>query len=78
MRTKAAVLWELGGQWEVEEVELDPPKAGEVMVKLTASGLCHSDHHLVTGDIPVSLPYVGAMRAPESSLRWGLASPMWP
>ncbi len=59
MRTKAAVLWELGKQWEVEEVELDPPKAGEVMVKLTASGLCHSDHHLVTGDIPVSLPYVG-------------------
>ena len=29
------------------------------MVKLVASGLCHSDHHLVTGDIPVPLPYVG-------------------
>ena len=59
MRTKAAVLWELGGKWEVDEVELDPPKSGEVLLKLTASGMCHSDYHLVTGDIPVNLPYVG-------------------
>lgn len=59
MKTKAAVLWELGGKWDVCEVELDPPNAGEVMIKLTASGLCHSDYHLVTGDIPVGLPYVG-------------------
>jgi Zn-dependent alcohol dehydrogenase len=59
VEAKAAVLWELGGKWEVGEVDLDPPKAGEVMIKLTASGLCHSDYHLVTGDIPVGLPYVG-------------------
>ena len=59
VRTKAAVLWELGGKWEVGEVDLDPPHADEVMIKLTASGLCHSDYHLVTGDIPVGLPYVG-------------------
>lgn len=59
MKTKAAVLWELGGKWDVVEVELDPPKAGEVLLKLTASGMCHSDYHLVTGDIPVNLPYVG-------------------
>jgi S-(hydroxymethyl)glutathione dehydrogenase/alcohol dehydrogenase len=59
MRTKAAVLWGLGEKWEVEEVELDDPKAGEVMVKLTASGLCHSDEHLVTGDIPIPFPVVG-------------------
>jgi len=59
VKTKAAVLWELGGKWDVVEVELDPPKAGEVLLKLTASGMCHSDYHLVTGDIPVGLPYVG-------------------
>lgn len=59
MKTKAAVLWELGGKWDVCEVELDPPKEGEVLLKLTASGMCHSDYHLVTGDIPVPLPYVG-------------------
>ena len=59
MRTTAAVLWEPGGKWEIEEVELDPPQAGEVMVELTASGLCHSDEHLVTGDLPAVLPMVG-------------------
>lgn len=36
------MLWELGGKWEVEEVELDPPGPGEVLVELAASGLCHS------------------------------------
>lgn len=59
MRTTAAVLWEPGGKWEIEEVELDPPRAGEVMVELAASGLCHSDEHLVTGDLPAVLPMVG-------------------
>jgi NDMA-dependent alcohol dehydrogenase len=59
MRTTAAVLWEPGGKWELEEVELDAPSAGEVMVELTASGLCHSDEHLVTGDLPAVLPMVG-------------------
>lgn len=59
MKTKAAVLWGLGQKWEVEELDLDPPGPGEVMVKLTASGLCHSDEHLVTGDLPFPLPVVG-------------------
>ncbi|MDT7707630.1 MAG: hypothetical protein QOG20_3237 [Pseudonocardiales bacterium] len=59
MKTTAAVLWEQGGKWEVEEVELDPPGPGEVLVELAASGLCHSDEHLVTGDLPVGFPMVG-------------------
>lgn len=59
MKTKAAVLWGLKEQWSVEEVELDPPKEGEVLVKLAASGLCHSDEHLRTGDIPIPFPVVG-------------------
>lgn len=59
MKTKAAVLWGANEKWQVEEVELDPPKENEVLVKLTASGLCHSDHHLVTGDIPIPYPVVG-------------------
>jgi NDMA-dependent alcohol dehydrogenase len=59
MKTKAAVLWGLNQKWEVEEVELDGPKECEVLVKLTASGLCHSDHHLVTGDLPLPLPTIG-------------------
>ena len=59
MKTRAAVLWGLGQKWEVEEVELDPPGPDEVLVRLTATGLCHSDEHLVTGDLPIPLPVVG-------------------
>jgi NDMA-dependent alcohol dehydrogenase len=56
MKTKAAVLWGVGQKWEVEDVDLDGPKEDEVLVKLTASGLCHSDYHLVTGELPAP-PY---------------------
>jgi S-(hydroxymethyl)glutathione dehydrogenase/alcohol dehydrogenase len=59
VKTRAAVLWELGSKWSVEEIELDPPKAGEVLVKIAASGMCHSDEHLVTGDLPFALPIIG-------------------
>lgn len=59
MKTTAAVLWGLHQKWEVEEVDLDGPKADEVLVRLTASGLCHSDDHLITGDMPMQLPVVG-------------------
>ncbi|MFP5255041.1 MAG: NDMA-dependent alcohol dehydrogenase [Acidimicrobiia bacterium] len=59
MKTQAAVLWELNAPWSVEEIELDEPKAGEVLVKLAASGMCHSDEHLVTGDLPFGLPIIG-------------------
>jgi NDMA-dependent alcohol dehydrogenase len=59
MKTKAAILWEVGKDWSVEEIELDPPKEGEVLVKLAASGMCHSDEHLFTGDLPFDLPIIG-------------------
>lgn len=55
MKTVGALLWEPGTNsgWSVEEIELDPPKRREVVVKLTSSGICHSDDHLDTGDIPL-------------------------
>jgi S-(hydroxymethyl)glutathione dehydrogenase/alcohol dehydrogenase len=59
MKTKAAILWEVGKDWSVEEIDLDPPAAGEVLVELKASGMCHSDEHLVTGDLPFPLPIIG-------------------
>lgn len=59
MKTRAGVLWGLHQKWEVEEVDLDGPKDREVLVQLTASGLCHSDDHLITGDMPMQLPVVG-------------------
>lgn len=51
MRCDAALLWEEPGTWDVGEVELDPPQHGEVLVRLAATGLCHSDDHFATHDI---------------------------
>jgi S-(hydroxymethyl)glutathione dehydrogenase/alcohol dehydrogenase len=59
VKTRAAVLWERNAPWSVEEIDLDAPGPGEVLVKLHASGLCHSDEHLVTGDLPFELPIIG-------------------
>ena len=59
MKTKAAVLWELNAPWTIEEIDLDPPGPGEVLVRIAASGMCHSDEHLVTGDLPFGLPIIG-------------------
>lgn len=56
MRTRAAVLRELNAPWSVEEIELDPPKRGEVLVKMVASGMCHSDEHVLTGDLAGACP----------------------
>ncbi len=39
MRSRAAILHDVGGPWSVEEFELDPPKAGEVLVQMAAGGL---------------------------------------
>jgi len=51
MKTKAAVLYGPHTEYQVENIELDSPKQGEVLVKFAASGMCHSDEHLVTGDM---------------------------
>ena len=60
MKTKGAILWGVNEEWSIEEIELGDPKEGEVQVQLAASGLCHSDEHLVTGGTPVAFyPVIG-------------------
>ena len=59
MKTRAAVLREVGADWSVEEIELDEPKAGEILVKTGAAGMCHSDEHAHDGTMPVPLPIIG-------------------
>jgi S-(hydroxymethyl)glutathione dehydrogenase/alcohol dehydrogenase len=56
MKTKAAVLWGPNQDWQVEEVELGDPVDHEVQVRLSASGLCHSDEHARVGDLPMVEP----------------------
>lgn len=54
------MLWDYGQDWQIEELELDEPKEREVLVRLTASGLCHSDEHVRVGDLPLgALPGIG-------------------
>jgi len=60
VKTRAAVLWQQPGEWKVQEVDLDAPGPTEVLVEMFASGLCHSDDHLTTGDTQAGyLPMVG-------------------
>jgi NDMA-dependent alcohol dehydrogenase len=54
MRSRAAILHDVGGPWSVEEFELDPPRAGEVLIEMAAAGLCHSDEHILNGDMSAS------------------------
>ncbi|WP_028065636.1 zinc-binding dehydrogenase [Solirubrobacter soli] len=55
---RAAVLHETGAPLALEELELEPPRAGELLVRVEAGGVCHSDHHYMTGDLRVPLPVV--------------------
>jgi len=71
MKSKAAVLRGVGMDWEVTDVELDPPRAGEVLVKMAYAGICHSDEHFHSGDSVPSKDMEVAMRAA------GMAVPEW-
>jgi NDMA-dependent alcohol dehydrogenase len=60
MKTQAALLLEQPGSWQVCDVELDEPKDREVLVRIAAAGLCHSDDHFRLADLPARwLPYCG-------------------
>jgi S-(hydroxymethyl)glutathione dehydrogenase/alcohol dehydrogenase len=60
MKTRAAVLFEQPGTWEVTELDLDGPRKDELLIRMGAAGLCHSDDHAVVGDLPITtLPMAG-------------------
>ncbi|AOS95739.1 S-(hydroxymethyl)glutathione dehydrogenase [Microbulbifer aggregans] len=52
IKCKAAVAWKAGKPLSIEEVEVAPPKKGEVRVKLIASGVCHTDAFTLSGEDP--------------------------
>ncbi|WP_443082631.1 S-(hydroxymethyl)glutathione dehydrogenase/class III alcohol dehydrogenase [Thalassospira sp. CH_XMU1448-2] len=49
---KAAIAWEAGKPLSIEEVQVAPPKAGEVRIKIVATGVCHTDAFTLSGDDP--------------------------
>ena len=58
MKSKAAVLFDINTPFKIMELDIDPPKANEVLIKMSAVGVCHSDWHLRTGDTLHPLPVV--------------------
>ncbi len=52
MKSRAAVAWEAGQPLQIEEVEVAAPKAGEVMVRIAATGVCHTDAFTLSGADP--------------------------
>lgn len=55
IKSKAAIAWQAGKPLEIEEVSVAPPQAGEVLVKLIATGVCHTDAFTLSGDDPEGL-----------------------
>ena len=64
MKSRAAILHDVGGPWSIEEFELDAPRAGEVLVQMAAAGLCHSDDHILKGDMAAPNEVLRAMGLP--------------
>ncbi len=59
-KTRAAVLWGHQQDWKVEDMTIDDPGPGEVLIDTAYAGMCHSDEHVVTGDMPVPFwPFIG-------------------
>src|SRR5215203_928699 len=58
MKTEAAILWRPGDAIEICQIDLAPPREGEVLVRIAACGVCASDLHVVDGDLPEPLPLV--------------------
>lgn len=58
MRIKAAVTMAKGAPFDIQEVELDKPKSHEILVRIAASGVCHTDEAVQQQFIPVPLPAV--------------------
>lgn len=61
---RAAILYEVNTPLQVVDVELDPPKRGEVLIRMGAAGICASDHHIIHGagvlPLPIALGHEGA------------------
>src|SRR5690606_12220090 len=55
MKTLAAVAFEAGKPLEIVELDLEGPKAGEVLIRVVASGVCHTDAYTLSGDDPEGL-----------------------
>lgn len=55
MKSRAAVAWEAGKPLEIEEIDVEGPKANEVLIRMVATGVCHTDAYTLSGADPEGL-----------------------
>ena len=58
MKSKAAILFEVGQRLDIREVDVAKPRAGEVLVRMAVGGICHSDLHVMTGHLSAPIPSI--------------------
>ncbi|ELW63366.1 Alcohol dehydrogenase class 4 mu/sigma chain [Tupaia chinensis] len=58
IKCKAAVLWEPNKSFSIEEIEVAPPKAKEVRIKILATGICRTDDHVIKGAMVSKFPVI--------------------
>jgi aryl-alcohol dehydrogenase len=58
MKIRAAVAWEAGATLSIEEFDLDDPRDDEILVKVEAVGVCHTDDNARLGRLPVVFPII--------------------
>jgi S-(hydroxymethyl)glutathione dehydrogenase / alcohol dehydrogenase len=75
MKTRAAVAWQAGAPLTIEDVDLEGPRDGEVLVEIKATGICHTDYYTLSGAdpeglFPAILGHEGAGVVLESKVPW--------
>ncbi|NP_081221.1 alcohol dehydrogenase 6A (class V) [Mus musculus] len=55
---RAAIAWAKNSPLSIEEVQVEPPKSGEVRIKMISSGICGSDDHVLKGELVVNFPLI--------------------
>jgi S-(hydroxymethyl)glutathione dehydrogenase/alcohol dehydrogenase len=78
IRTRGAILREIPGKFEIVELDLEEPRQGELLIKMAASGLCHSDASVAAGDFHVDkLPTVFGHEGSGVVVQVGPNTPGW-
>lgn len=78
MKTRAAIVRQVQGDYEVVDLELEAPRSGELTLKMVASGLCLSDEHLTSGELPAGmLPMCGGHEGAGIVAEVGPNTPGW-
>jgi S-(hydroxymethyl)glutathione dehydrogenase/alcohol dehydrogenase len=77
-KTRGAVVSTTPGKWEILDIDMEEPRQGELVLQMVAAGLCHSDDHFCTGDLPPGLlPFAGGHEGAGIVASIGPNTPGW-